>query len=169
MMESRQKVEETKVEANQAFDGLVAAILSKKAKLMEVLEEKQEAAEQKDEALKRQLWLEIAELRQTSVKMEEVLKTEDEFRLLQNLPSIPSATNTEHCYTERKSLLQVEEVLRAVVKIEETLNEHMDKIIREVLQGDTEDEAFEEQQTPFDDELGSAPLRITDVRYTKRK
>ncbi|KAF3848180.1 hypothetical protein F7725_021208, partial [Dissostichus mawsoni] len=117
MMESRQKVEETKVEANQAFDGLVAAILSKKAKLMEVLEEKQEAAEQKDKALKRQLWLEIAELRQTSVKMEEVLKTEDEFRLLQNLPSIPSATNTKHCYTERQSLLQVEKVCRAVAKM----------------------------------------------------
>ncbi|KAK1900225.1 E3 ubiquitin-protein ligase TRIM47 [Dissostichus eleginoides] len=162
MMESRQKVEETKVEANQAFNGLVAAILSKKAKLMEVLEEKQEAAEQKDEALKRQLWLEIAELRQTSVKMEEVLKTEDEFRLLQNLPSIPSATNTRHCYTERKSLLQVEKVLRAVVKIEETLNEHMDKIIREVLQGDTEDEAFEEQQTPFDDELEMASANISE-------
>ncbi|KAL3056897.1 hypothetical protein OYC64_007390 [Pagothenia borchgrevinki] len=156
MMESRQKLEETKVEANKAFAGLVAAILSKKAKLMEVLEEKQEAAEQRDKALKRQLWLEIAELRQTSVKMEEVLKTEDEFGLLQNLPPLPSATNTRHCFTERKSLLQVEKVLRAVVKIEETLNEHMDKIIREVIQVDTEEEAFEEQQTgtPFDDELG---------------
>ncbi|XP_033978487.1 E3 ubiquitin-protein ligase TRIM21-like isoform X2 [Trematomus bernacchii] len=156
MTQSRQKEQETKVEANQAFSVVVAAILSKRAKLMEVLEEKQEAEEQKDKALKRQLWLEIAELRQTSVKMEEVLKTEDEFRLLQNLPSIPSATNTKHCYTERKSLLQVEKVLRAGVKIEETLNKHMDKIIREVLQGDEEEEAFEEQQTgtPFDDELG---------------
>ncbi|XP_033979613.1 probable E3 ubiquitin-protein ligase TRIML1 isoform X2 [Trematomus bernacchii] len=147
MTQSRQKLEETKVEANQAFDGLVAAILSKKNKLMEDLEEKQEAEEQKDKALKRQLWLEIAELRQTSVKMEEVLKTEDEFQLLQNLPSIPSATNTRHCFTERKSLLQVEKVWRAVAEIEEMLNEHMDKI--------KEEEAFEEQQTgtPFDDEL----------------
>ncbi|KAF3848173.1 hypothetical protein F7725_021201 [Dissostichus mawsoni] len=117
------KDHKTKVEANQAFDGLVATILSKKAKLMEVLEEKQEAAEQKDKALSRQVFLEFCELHMTSVKMEEVLKTEDEFRLLQNLPSIPSATNTKHCYTERQSLLQVEKVCRAVAKIEETLNE----------------------------------------------
>ncbi|KAL3056903.1 hypothetical protein OYC64_007396 [Pagothenia borchgrevinki] len=160
MTQSRQKLEETKVEANQAFAGLVAAILSKKTKLMEVLEEKQEAAEQKDNALKRQLWLEIAELRQTSVKMEEVLKTEDEFQLLKNLPSIPSATNTKHCFAERKSLLQVEKVLRAVVKIEETLNEHMDKI-REVIEGGKEEEGFEEQQTgtPFDDELGKIQVQ----------
>ncbi|XP_033979660.1 probable E3 ubiquitin-protein ligase TRIML1 isoform X2 [Trematomus bernacchii] len=159
MAESRQNLEETKVEANQAFDGLVAAILSKKTKLMEVLEEKQEAAEQKDKALKRQLLLELAELRETSVKMEEVLKTEDEFQLLKNLPPIPSATNTKHCYTERKSLLQVEKVWRAVAKIEETLNKHMDKIIREVLQGDEEEEAFEEQQTLFDDELGKIQVQ----------
>lgn len=154
MAQSRQKLEETKVKANQAFYGLVAAILRKRAKLMEVLEEKQGAAEQRDKALQRQLRLEIAELLMTSVKMKEVLKTEDEFRLLKNLPSIPSATNTRHHYSERQSLLQLEEVLRAVVKIEETLNEHMDKIIREVLQRDTEEEAFEEQQTLFDDELG---------------
>ncbi|XP_033978482.1 probable E3 ubiquitin-protein ligase TRIML1 isoform X1 [Trematomus bernacchii] len=151
MTQSRQKEQE----ANQALAVVVAAILSKRAKLMEVLEEKQEAEEQKDKALKRQLWLEIAELRETSVKMEEALKTEDEFGLLQNLPPLPSALITRHCYTERKSLLQVEKVWRAGVKIEETLNEHMDKIIREVLQGDEEEEAFEEQQTgtPFDDEL----------------
>ncbi|XP_033934922.1 E3 ubiquitin-protein ligase TRIM39-like isoform X2 [Pseudochaenichthys georgianus] len=154
MAQSRQKLEETKVEVIQTFDGLVAAILRKRAKLMEVLEEKQGAAEQRDKALQRQLRLELAELRETSLKMEEVLKTEDEFRLLQNLPSIPSATHTRHRYSERQSLLQVEEVLRAVVKIEKTLNEHMDKIIREVLQRDTEEEAFEEQQTLFDDELG---------------
>ncbi|XP_033979614.1 E3 ubiquitin-protein ligase TRIM47-like [Trematomus bernacchii] len=48
MTQSRQKLEETKVEANQALAGLVAAILSKKTKLMEVLEEKQEAEEQKE-------------------------------------------------------------------------------------------------------------------------
>ncbi|XP_010781509.1 tripartite motif-containing protein 47-like isoform X2 [Notothenia coriiceps] len=151
MMESRQKVEETKVETNQAFDGLVAAVLSKRAKLMDVLEEKQEAAEQRDKALKRQLGLELAELREMSLKMEEFLKTEDEFQLLQNLPSIPSATNTRHRYTERKILLQVEEVLRAVAKIEEKLNEHLDKIIRELIEVDTEEEALE-QQTVFDDE-----------------
>ncbi|XP_029301540.1 E3 ubiquitin-protein ligase TRIM58-like isoform X2 [Cottoperca gobio] len=153
MMEGRQEVETTKAGTVEAFAALVASIRTKKVKLIELLEEKQAAAEQKAKALIRQLWLEIAEDRQTSIKLEELSKTEDDFQLLQRLPS--STSNTKDCFTDPQSLLQVETVRSAVAKIEETLNTHMENIIKEVNLADNE-ETFEELQIEnvFDDELG---------------
>ncbi|XP_037630381.1 E3 ubiquitin-protein ligase TRIM39-like [Sebastes umbrosus] len=144
MVQGRQEVEETKVETVKAFTALVASIKKKKVKLMQLLEEKQKAAEQKAEALVRQLWLEVAEDRRMSTKLEELSKTEDYFKLL--LPSIPSPSNTS--FTEPRRLLQVETVRSAVAKMEETLNEQMENIIKEV----DEEETVEEPV--FDDELG---------------
>lgn len=159
MMQGRQEVERTKAETVKAVAALVASIETKKVKLIELLEEKQKAAEQHAEALIRQLQLEIAENQQTSTKLEELSKTGDDFELLQGLPSVASPSNMKHCLTARaQRLLRVETVRSAVAKIEKTLNQQMDNIIKEVNLVDKEKTVEETMQTQTenvcDDELG---------------
>lgn len=158
VMQGRQEVERIKAETVKAFNALLALIETRKIKMIELLEEKQKAAEQKAEALLRQLLLEIDENDQTSIKLEELSKTEDDFRLLQGLPSTSCPSNAKHCFSARvQPLLNLETVRSAVAKMEETLNEEMDNIIREVNLVDKE-ETFEEQMHTetgkvFNDEL----------------
>ncbi|XP_041796285.1 nuclear factor 7, ovary-like [Chelmon rostratus] len=152
MMLGRQEVDRTKAETAEAFAALAAMIETKKVKLIELLEEKQKAAEQQAEALLRQLQLEIFENDRTRTKLEELSKTEDDFRLLQDLPSVPSSSNTKQCFTARvQPLLQVETVRSALAKLEEMLNQQMEDITREVNQADQEKTL---QGLMPDDELG---------------
>lgn len=61
-MHGQQEVDSTKAATVKAFAALVASIETEKVKLIEMLEEKQKAAEQQAEALTRQLQLEITEI-----------------------------------------------------------------------------------------------------------
>ncbi|XP_070762193.1 E3 ubiquitin-protein ligase TRIM39-like [Enoplosus armatus] len=159
MKQGRQEVDSTKAETVKAFAALVASIESKKVKLIELLEEKQKAAEQKAEALIRRLQLEIAENNRMRTKLKELSKTEDDFRLLQGLPSVYTPSNTKHPFTARvQTLLHVETVRSAVAKMEEMLNKQMENITREVNLVDKEETAEEaiytQTENVFDDELG---------------
>ncbi|KAM9359623.1 E3 ubiquitin-protein ligase TRIM21-like [Symphorus nematophorus] len=159
MKQGRQELDRMKAETVKAFAALVALIETKKVKLIELLEEKQRASEQQAEELLRQLQLEIAKNNKASAKLEKLLMTEDDFRLLQELPSISSASNTKHHFTARvQHLLQAETVRSAVAKMEETIKEQMDNIIREVDLADKE-ETVEEPMEVFDDELGEIQRR----------
>ncbi|XP_073341047.1 E3 ubiquitin-protein ligase TRIM39-like [Pagrus major] len=146
MMQDQQEVKRTKAETVKVF----TALESKKVKLMELLEEKQRAAERRAEALIRQLQLEIDEDNWTRIELEEFSKTEDDFRLLQDLPSISSPSNIKH------HLLQLDAVRSAVAKMEETLDEQMENIIRELSLVDKEETVEEPVQAEkvFDDVLG---------------
>lgn len=159
MVQDRQEVERTKAEIVKTFAALEASIQTKKVMLILLLEEKQKAAEQQADALIRQLQLEIAENNRTSAQLDELLTAEDEFRLLQDLPSAASPSNTKHRFIVRvQPLLEVEMVRSAVAKMEETLDEQMENIIREVNLVDEEEIVEEEMLTQtknaFDDELG---------------
>lgn len=132
----------------------------KKVKLIELLEEKQTAAERKAKALIRELQLEVAENHRMSTKLDELLKTEDNFTLIQELlTSTASLPNSNQHFTMTKpSLLQVDTMRRAVNKIEETLSEQMEKMIREVSLADEEETAegvvASQLENLPDDELG---------------
>lgn len=157
--QSRQEVDRTKAETDRAFTALVALIKTKKVKLIEQLEGTQKAAEQKAEALTRQLQLEIAHNQQMSTRLEELSKIVDSFMLLQGLPSISSPPNPKYCFTATSSrLFQVETMRKAVARIEETLNKEMENIIREgtlVAEEETVEETMDTQTVNvFDDELG---------------
>lgn len=156
VMQGHQEVEKMKAETIKAFNALVASIETRKIKLIELLEERHKAACQKAEAFFQQLQLEIAENNETNSKLEELLSTEDDFRLLQSLPSCPPS-NTELCFTAKVPLLNFETVRSAMAKIEEILNEEMDNIIIEVGLEDKEDTFVEEIRTQtgnvFNDEL----------------
>ncbi|KAM6988234.1 E3 ubiquitin-protein ligase TRIM39-like [Tautogolabrus adspersus] len=155
MMQGREEVERTKAESVKAFNALVALIMTKKMTLIELLEGKQKAAEQQAENLIRQLQLEIIEDNRMSNMLEELSKTEDDFRLLQGLPPVSSPSSTTHPFTERvHRLLEVETVKSAMTKMVETLNEQMEIITKEV-------DLAEERQTEnvFDDELGEIQMQ----------
>lgn len=158
MMQGRQDVDRTKAETDKAVAALVASIETRKVELMKLLEEKQRAAERQARALIEQLQLEIAEHSRTSTELEELSRTDDDFKLLRDLPSVSSPSNTTHKtrFTARvQCLLQMETVKSAVAKIEDTLSQQMENIIKEV---NLVDEEETQRQTlmeeVFDDELG---------------
>ncbi|XP_035535320.1 E3 ubiquitin-protein ligase TRIM39-like [Morone saxatilis] len=155
--QGRQEVDRTKAETIKAFNALVGLIETQKVWLVQLLEDKQKAAEQQAEELIRQLQLEITEEHRKSTELEELSKTEDDFRLLQGLLSVPHHSNTTHRFTARAQCLHVETVRSAVAKMEDTLNEQMANIIREVNLVDKEEPLEEQTQTEdvFDDELGN--------------
>ncbi|XP_049921613.1 E3 ubiquitin-protein ligase TRIM41-like [Epinephelus moara] len=159
MKQGRQEVEKVKVETVKAFAVLSASIETKKVKLIELLEEKQKAAEQHAEALIRQLQLEIAENHQMSTKLEELSSNEDNFRLLQDLPSFSPPSNTTHRITERvQRFLQAETLWSVIAKMEDMLNEQMENVIQAVNLVDKDETVEESMKTQtvnaFDDELG---------------
>ncbi|XP_031159930.1 E3 ubiquitin-protein ligase TRIM39-like [Sander lucioperca] len=154
MVQGRQEVDRTKAETDKAVAALVASIETKKVKLMKLLEEKQKAAEQQAQALIKRLQLEIASHNRTSTELEELSRTEDDFKLLQDLPSVSSPSNaTLKTSFTVQSLLQIETVKSAVAKIEETLNQQMENIINEVNLA-TEERMQTQTENVFDDELG---------------
>lgn len=152
VMQDQQEVRRTKAETIKVF----TALESRKVKLMELLEEKQRAAERRSKALIRQLQLEIAEDNRTRIWLQELSKTEDDFRLLQDLPSISSPSTTKH------HLLHLDRVRSAVAKMEETLDEQMENIIRElslVDEGETGEEPVQAEKL-FDADLGIIPSQF---------
>ncbi len=173
--QSWQEVERAKTEIDKDFAALVVLIETEKKKLIELLEEKQRAAERQAEEVLRQLQLEINEINQMSVKLEELLKTEDDCRLLQNFPSISPPSNTKHNFTVRVNhLLHAEMVRNEVAKMMETLNGHMENIIREVHRADKEETLEKLMQTKtknvFHDELGKLhrrnEIKVTSTQRT---
>lgn len=142
-----------KAETVKALDALMASIESRKRRLIERLEEKQKAAEQQAEALVRQLQLEIVEIDHTMTKLEELLKTEDNFGLLRDLPSVPSTTSKHPLSARVRPLLSLETMRSAVGRMEETLGEEMDSVMEEL---DLVEEPVRNQtKRGFNDELGN--------------
>ncbi|XP_028430211.1 E3 ubiquitin-protein ligase TRIM39-like [Perca flavescens] len=159
MMQGRQEVDRTKAEMDKAFASLVASIETKKVKVLKLLEEKQKAAERQARELVQRLQLEIAEHSRTSAELEELSRTEDNFKLLRDLPSVPSPSNATHFKTrftaEVRSLLQIETVKSAMAKIEDELNQQMENIVKEVnLVDEVETQMQTQAENVFDDELG---------------
>ncbi|CDQ95004.1 unnamed protein product [Oncorhynchus mykiss] len=72
----------------QVFTALVRSIERSQTELIEVIEEKQKAAERQAEGLIKDLEQEITELKRRSTELEQLSHTEDHLHFLQNLPSL---------------------------------------------------------------------------------
>ncbi|XP_072247766.1 E3 ubiquitin-protein ligase TRIM21-like [Leuresthes tenuis] len=139
--------EKLKAETIRSFAALVDLIETKKKKLIELLEEKQKAAEQQSEALLHQLQLEITENQRVGAELEELSRAEDELRLLQSLPSV-SSSSSKHFIPKDQRLQHSETVIKALGNIRETLSDQLDSLITEIrLRKDEESQEF---QTPAD-------------------
>ncbi|XP_035604082.1 E3 ubiquitin-protein ligase TRIM39-like isoform X4 [Oncorhynchus keta] len=113
----------------QVFTALVRSIERSQTELIEVIEEKQKAAERQAEGLIKDLEQEITDLQRRSTELEQLSHTEDHLHLLQSCPSlcIPPPTKDWSRISVHSDLC-VGTVRRAVSQVEETLNKEMEKL-----------------------------------------
>ncbi|XP_046907267.1 E3 ubiquitin-protein ligase TRIM39-like [Hypomesus transpacificus] len=113
----------------QVFTALVRSIERSQAELIEVIEEKQKAAEKRAELLIQDLEQEITKLKRRSTELEQLSHTEDHLHLLQRFPSLSTPLHTKTWLEiSVHSGLSVGAVRRAVSQLEETLNKEMEKL-----------------------------------------
>ncbi|KAK6314841.1 hypothetical protein J4Q44_G00143700 [Coregonus suidteri] len=113
----------------QVFTDLVRSIERSQAELIEVIEEKQKAAERQAEGLIKELEQEITELKRRSTELEQLSHIEDHLHLLQSSPSLctpPHIKDWSKISVQRD--LCMGPVRRAVSQLEETLNKEMEKL-----------------------------------------
>ncbi|XP_042366938.1 E3 ubiquitin-protein ligase TRIM17-like [Plectropomus leopardus] len=129
------------------FTALVVPLISRRAKLIEVIQEKQKATEKEAEDCVTQLEQEIAELRRRRSEMEKHLQTEDHLLFLQSCPSLffPVNTIVYDALTQSPQLIElsaisqqnyVGTVKKAVAQMEKMLSKEMERLIEEVRSSD---------------------------------
>lgn len=163
LTQSQQEVERTKAETIKVFDSLVASLESNKLKLVKLLEEKQKRREQEAEGVLSQLQLEVLDHRKMISKLEDLSKAEDDFTLLQDLPSLPSSLTTkDHLSGGNRLLLNPKSMRTVGAAIQQMVDREMDNILREM---DLEDEAaVTQEEKVFNDHLEELRRRYpTDV------
>ncbi|XP_046906580.1 E3 ubiquitin-protein ligase TRIM39-like isoform X1 [Hypomesus transpacificus] len=113
----------------QVFTALLRSIERSQAELIEVMEEKQKAAEKQAEGLIQDLEQEITELKRRSTELEQLSHTEDHLHLLQSFPSLSTPPLTrDWSEISVHSGLSVGAVRRAVSELQKTLNKEMEKL-----------------------------------------
>ncbi|XP_071403290.1 E3 ubiquitin-protein ligase TRIM21-like [Centroberyx affinis] len=130
---NKKDTEEAIAKSVEVFTALVASIQRNQAELIEVIEEKQRAAEKQAEGFIKELEQEISELQRRSTELERLSHTEDHLHLLQ---SFPSCSSSPHTYNwsgiSVHSHLCVETVRRAVAQLEETLTKEMMTLLKDI-------------------------------------
>lgn len=151
---SRLEVEKTKSETVKSVSALVASIESRKESLLEGLEEKQRAAEEQADALVGPLQQEIDKNHETIAELEELLTSEDDFRLLRDLPSFSSTSNSKPYTATTHIFMHTQMVRSTLARMKEALDEQMENVIGEFSLSDKEETLEEQTENVFYDELG---------------
>ncbi|KAL7880492.1 hypothetical protein SRHO_G00027460 [Serrasalmus rhombeus] len=91
----KRNTEKEKADSDEVFTALICSIERSQAELLEVMEEKQKAAEKQAEDLIKELEQEITKLKRRDTELEQLSHTEDHLHLLQIYPSFckPPHTN----------------------------------------------------------------------------
>uniref|UniRef100_UPI003AB046E5 E3 ubiquitin-protein ligase TRIM21-like n=1 Tax=Centroberyx gerrardi TaxID=166262 RepID=UPI003AB046E5 len=130
---SKKDTEEEIAKSVEVFTALVASIQRNQAELIEVIEEKQRAAEKQAEGFIKELEQEISELQRRSTELERLSHTEDHLHLLQSFPSCSSSPHTNNWSgISVRTHLCVETVRRAVAQLEETLAKEMTTLLKDI-------------------------------------
>ncbi|KAK6304744.1 hypothetical protein J4Q44_G00253300 [Coregonus suidteri] len=124
---NKRDAERAVADSVQVFTALVHSIVRSQAELIEVVEEKQKAAEKQAEGLIEELEKEITELQRRSTELEQLSDIED--HLLQSSPSLCTTVPPTKNWSEIifHSGLSAGAVRRAVSQLEETLNKEIEK------------------------------------------
>uniref|UniRef100_A0A674F284 Uncharacterized protein n=1 Tax=Salmo trutta TaxID=8032 RepID=A0A674F284_SALTR len=126
---SKREAEREISDSVQVFTDLVRSIERSQAELIEVIEEKQKAAERQAEGIIKELEQEITELQRRSTELEQLSHTEDHLHLLQSCPSLCTPPPTKDCSEiSVHSDLCVGTVRRAVSQVEETILSEVKKL-----------------------------------------
>ncbi|XP_036452746.1 E3 ubiquitin-protein ligase TRIM39-like isoform X1 [Colossoma macropomum] len=126
---NKKSSEKEKADSVEVFRALVRCIERSQAELLEVMEEKQKAAERQAEEFIKELEQEITELKRRDTELEQLSHTEDHLHLLQVYPSLCSRPHTKNWTDVRiNSHLRVETLRRALSQLQEELSKEMEKI-----------------------------------------
>ncbi|XP_053537688.1 E3 ubiquitin-protein ligase TRIM39 isoform X2 [Ictalurus punctatus] len=126
---NKKNTEKEKADGVEIFSALMRCIERSQAELLQVMEEKQKAAEKQAEELIKELEQEITELKRRNTDLEQISHTEDHLHLLQIYPSLCSPPHTQD-WTDVtiNSHLSLEPLRRARSQLQETLSEEMEKL-----------------------------------------
>ncbi|KAI4903259.1 hypothetical protein NFI96_032699, partial [Prochilodus magdalenae] len=124
---SKKITEQEKADSVEVFRALVRCIERSQAELLELMEEKQEAAERQAEEFIKELEQEITELKRRDTELEQLSHTEDHLHLLQVYPSLCRPPHTKD-WTRISTPLRMESLRRALSQLQEELTKEMEKI-----------------------------------------
>ncbi|XP_070848098.1 E3 ubiquitin-protein ligase TRIM21-like [Chaetodon trifascialis] len=144
--QSKKESEKEIADIAEVFAALVVSLQRSQAELVELIREKQRAAEKQAEDQVTQLEQEVAALRRKRSKMEQLLQTEDHLRLLRSCPSLCSPARTGDLFdplsgsappftldlSDISPQSYVGLVKKAVAQMEKTLSNEMEMLIHEV-------------------------------------
>ncbi|XP_072543600.1 E3 ubiquitin-protein ligase TRIM21-like [Salminus brasiliensis] len=126
---SKKNTEKEKADSVEVFRALVRCMERSQAELLEVMEEKQKAAERQAEEFIKELEQEITELKRRDTELEQLSHTEDHLHLLQMYPSVCSPPSTKNRTDIRiNTPLNVETLRRALSQLQKALSEEMEKV-----------------------------------------
>ncbi|XP_072543255.1 E3 ubiquitin-protein ligase TRIM11-like [Salminus brasiliensis] len=122
--------EKEKADSVEVFRALLRCIERSQAELLELMEEKQKAAERQAEEFIKELEQEITELKRRDTELEQLSHTEDHLHLLQIYPSLCRPPHTKNwTNVSVDPHLSVGSLRRALSQLQEALSEEMEKLI----------------------------------------
>ncbi|XP_050969924.1 E3 ubiquitin-protein ligase TRIM39 [Labeo rohita] len=126
---SKQSSEKEEADIVELFNNLICSIERCQSELLEVIEQKQKAAETQAEELIKELEQEIAELKRRNAELEQLSHTEDHLHLLQIYPSLCTPLDSKiWAEISTDTHLREDSLRRALTKHQKILNSVMMKI-----------------------------------------
>ncbi|KAL1271822.1 hypothetical protein QQF64_030838 [Cirrhinus molitorella] len=126
----KSSAEQEKAASVELFSDLMRSIERCQAELLEMMEEKQKAAEKQDEKLIQELQQEITELSMRNTELDHLLHTEDHLHLLQIDPSLCSPPHTRNwSEISMNTDVSVETLRRALTQLQETLDKKLSRTV----------------------------------------
>ncbi|XP_058250356.1 E3 ubiquitin-protein ligase TRIM39-like [Hemibagrus wyckioides] len=149
--QSKRSTEKEKADSVEIFTALIHFIERSQAELLEVMEEKQKAAERQAEGLIKELEQEITVLKRRDTELEQLSHTEEHLHLLQIYSSMCSPPHTKN-WTEISinTDLSGDTVRTALSQLQQTLNEKLTKTLNDKLKETVSTELKRIQQYAVD-------------------
>ncbi|XP_060730823.1 E3 ubiquitin-protein ligase TRIM39-like [Tachysurus vachellii] len=149
--QSKRSTEKEKADSVEVFTALIRSIERSQAELLEVMEEKQKAAETQAEGLIKELEQEISVLKRRNTELVQLSHTEEHLHLLQIYSSMCSPPHTKN-WTEISINTDVsgDTVRTALSQLQQTLNEKLTKTLNDKLKETVSTELKRIQQYAVD-------------------
>ncbi|XP_066536458.1 E3 ubiquitin-protein ligase TRIM39-like [Hoplias malabaricus] len=130
---NKESYKKSKAYSLEVFRSLVHCIERSQAELLNVMEEKQRAAERQAEDFIKELEQEIVELKKRDIELEQLSHTEDHLHLLRIYPSICSPLDTKNWTQARIDTQLSTKTLRiALSQLQESINKELKKLAKTV-------------------------------------
>ncbi|KAK9971476.1 hypothetical protein ABG768_024841 [Culter alburnus] len=131
----KKNTEKEKADCVELFADLIRSIERCQSELLEVMEQKQKAAEKQAEELIKELEQEISELKRRNTELEQLSHTEDHLHLLQIYPSLCSPLDIK-IWTgiSINTCVSVETLRRALAELQDTLDKKLNQNVMKRIQ-----------------------------------